>query len=60
MKITRLSKNSWFKITTNKLVIYFDPGYMGYYENQNISEDELKQKADYIFISHEHKDHFQI
>lgn len=59
MKITRISKSSWFKLKTDNVVIYFDPGYAGYFENQGIPMEELRDKADYVFISHSHKDHLQ-
>ncbi|MDD4184472.1 MAG: MBL fold metallo-hydrolase [Candidatus Izemoplasmatales bacterium] len=57
--VTRLSTSSWFKLVWNDLVIHFDPGYAGFFENQNTPLDELKQEADYIFISHPHKDHLR-
>lgn len=57
--ITRISKASWFKINWNGKVIHFDPGYTGYYKSQGLPENELVEKADIIFVSHFHKDHFQ-
>jgi L-ascorbate metabolism protein UlaG (beta-lactamase superfamily) len=57
--ITRLSRSSWFKIETSDKIIHFDPGYTGYFENQGIPLDELKEKADFVFVSHYHKDHLQ-
>jgi len=59
LTITRISKSSWFKINYRDKIIHIDPGYAGFYENQDIPEHELNGDADYIFISHEHKDHMQ-
>lgn len=57
--ITRLSRSSWFKIETGDKIIHFDPGYTGYFENQGIPLDELKERADIVFVSHYHKDHLK-
>lgn len=57
--ITRLSKASWFKLKSKDKIIYFDPGFTGYLENQGIPMHELEEKADLILISHCHKDHLQ-
>jgi L-ascorbate metabolism protein UlaG (beta-lactamase superfamily) len=54
-----MSKSSWFKLQYGKLVIHFDPGYSGFYENQGVPEIALIDKADIIFISHPHGDHLQ-
>lgn len=59
MQIARVSKASWFKLKIENIIIHFDPGYTGYFENQGIPMYELNEKADYIFISHFHKDHLQ-
>ena len=57
--ITRLSRASWFMIETDNKILHFDPGYAGYFQNQRIPLDELKKKADIVFVSHCHKDHLQ-
>lgn len=57
--ITRISRSSWFKITSAGLTIHLDPGYAGYFRNQGIPETELEDKADIILVSHCHKDHLQ-
>lgn len=54
-----MSRSSWFKIIFDDYVIHFDPGYSGFFENQNIPENELIDDANFIFISHYHKDHLQ-
>lgn len=59
LTITRMSKSSWFKMVFNQLVIHVDPGFGGFFESQGISLDDMKDQADYIFISHEHKDHMR-
>jgi len=59
LTITRLSRSSWFKIETGDKIIHFDPGYAGYFKNQGIPLDELKEKADIVLVSHYHKDHLQ-
>lgn len=59
IKITRLSKASWFKLEIDNKIIHIDPGYTGYFKNQNIPVEELDDKADLILISHFHKDHLQ-
>jgi L-ascorbate metabolism protein UlaG (beta-lactamase superfamily) len=59
MEITRLSRASWFKIKADDKVIYFDPGYAGYFKNQGIPPGAIEDKADLILISHFHKDHLQ-
>lgn len=57
--IKKISKYSWFKIITEEKTIHIDPGYAGYIKNQKIAIDELHPKADFIFITHFHKDHLQ-
>jgi L-ascorbate metabolism protein UlaG (beta-lactamase superfamily) len=57
--ITRLSRASWFKIESRNLVLHFDPGYTGYFQNQGIPLIEIEDKADLILITHFHKDHLQ-
>jgi L-ascorbate metabolism protein UlaG (beta-lactamase superfamily) len=59
IRITRMSKASWFKIKFGRTVIHFDPGYTGYFKNQGIPSAEVEEKADIILISHQHKDHLQ-
>jgi L-ascorbate metabolism protein UlaG (beta-lactamase superfamily) len=59
LEITRLSRSSWFKIKTGNKIIHFDPGYTGYFQNQDIPLIELEEKANLILISHFHKDHLQ-
>jgi len=49
LKITR-NKQSSFRITFNKLNVYIDP----------FKIEEENHDADYIFISHEHPDHFDV
>lgn len=59
LRVVRLSKASWFKLELGETVIHFDAGYTGYFHNQYIPEEELRPKADYLFITHPHKDHLQ-
>ncbi len=59
VRISRLSKASWFKLEVGDLIIHFDPGYAGYFSTQGIPLAELEQKADLVLISHFHKDHLQ-
>ena len=59
LTITRLSRSSWFKLESGEKIIHFDPGYTGYFKNQGIPINELKEKADIVLISHYHKDHLQ-
>lgn len=59
LSITKLSRSSWFKITSANKVIHIDPGYIGYFENQGIPKNELKKNADLILVTHFHKDHLQ-
>jgi L-ascorbate metabolism protein UlaG (beta-lactamase superfamily) len=59
LSITRISRQSWFKIQWSGQIIHFDPGYAGNFENQSIPLAELQDKADFILISHTHKDHLQ-
>lgn len=59
LRITRMSRSSWFKIEWNGKLVHLDPGYSGNYENQGIPEHELGQKADLVLITHSHKDHIQ-
>lgn len=62
--------NSWIRIRFKELIIYFDPAYLttyfkGYADKIEFSKwpdpiDGLPnglEKADYIFITHHHKDH---
>lgn len=59
MKITRISRYAWFKIEADSINIHIDPGYAGYYESQAFDEKNFKDKADFILITHHHKDHIQ-
>jgi L-ascorbate metabolism protein UlaG (beta-lactamase superfamily) len=56
LEILRISRSSWFRISIGELVIHLDPGFAG---NQGIDLFAYKQDADYIFITHPHKDHFR-
>ena len=60
LTLTRLSRSSWFKIEYKEIIIHIDPGYAGVFENQNIPLKELEDRADYICITHCHKDHLRI
>jgi len=57
LKLTRMSKSSWFKIERRGKIIHIDPGFAGLVENQGIPEEAMKDFADLILISHPHKDH---
>lgn len=59
MKIIRLSRSSWFKLNLENMVIHFDPGYTGFLENQKTPLQELEEKADWVFITHSHLDHYR-
>lgn len=59
IKITKLSRSSWFKIRTKNNIIHIDPGYIGDFEEQGIPERELEEKADLILITHFHPDHLK-
>ena len=59
MILTRLSASSWFRLDTQGLVIHFDPGFAGFFENRGIPAAQLEAKADLVLISHFHKDHLQ-
>ena len=59
IRITWLSRASWFKIQIEDQIIHIDPGYTGYFENQGVPIEELENRADLIFITHSHKDHLQ-
>lgn len=56
---TWFSKTSCFKIKSDNEVIYDDPGFSRYFNNQGIPINELEDKADVILITHSHKDHLQ-
>ncbi len=62
--------NSWIRLRTDKRVIYFDPAYLTTYFSKFKDKTEFSkwpdpidglpngiEKADYIFITHHHKDH---
>ena len=59
MKITRISRYSWFKLEIEGIIIHIDPGYAGYYESQGFDEKNFDEKADIVLITHHHKDHIQ-
>lgn len=59
LRVVRLSRASWFKLELDGKVIHFDAGYTGYFHNQYIPEEELRPKADYLLVTHFHKDHLQ-
>lgn len=58
--ITRINRQSWFQIDYNNIIIHLDPGYAGLFENQGINDSVFETKADYILISHNHKDHLRM
>jgi L-ascorbate metabolism protein UlaG (beta-lactamase superfamily) len=62
--------NSWVRLRTDKRVIYFDPAYLSTYFSKYKDKNEFSkwpdpidglpnrlEIADYIFITHHHKDH---
>lgn len=62
--------NSWIRLRTEKKVIYFDPAYLTTYFSDYSDKTEFSrwpdpidglpnglEKADFIFITHHHKDH---
>lgn len=62
--------NSWVRLRIDKQVIYFDPAYLTTYFSKYKDKTEFSkwpgpidglpnglEKADYIFITHHHKDH---
>ena len=62
--------NSWIRLRINKKVIYFDPAYLKTYFSKYPDKTEYSkwpdpidgmpnglEKADFIFITHHHKDH---
>ncbi len=57
--ITRMSRSSWFKLVYQNRILHLDPGYAGFFENQGTPSAELEERADYILISHPHKDHLR-
>lgn len=59
LRVVRLSEAAWFKLELGERIIHFDPGYSGYFHKQYIPEEELRRKADYLLITHPHKDHLQ-
>jgi len=59
LTIIRISNSSWFKIRFHGLIIHFDPGFVGDFSSPNIAISELREPADYIFVSHCHFDHFR-
>ncbi len=59
LEILRVSKSSWFRIAIKELVVHLDPGFIGFAGNQGIDPFSYKQDADYIFVTHPHKDHFR-
>lgn len=59
LNITRLSNSSWFRIDYEGKIFHFDPGFVGAFEDQKIPLSKLEEKADFIFISHCHFDHYR-
>jgi L-ascorbate metabolism protein UlaG (beta-lactamase superfamily) len=62
--------NSWVRLRSDKRIIYFDPAYLSTYFSTYVDKTEYSkwpdpidglpnglEKADYIFITHHHKDH---
>ncbi len=60
LEITRYSNSSWFRIQTKNYCMHIDPGYSGNLENLGIPESLFKEKADFILITHPHKDHVRL
>lgn len=58
--ITRVNRSSWFILEYKDRVIHIDPGYAGLFENQGIHPETFDKKADFILISHPHKDHVRM
>lgn len=58
LKVTRISKSSWFKFVYKGVTLYIDPGYAGEIANQKIPYKELTD-ADLILVSHVHMDHLK-
>jgi L-ascorbate metabolism protein UlaG (beta-lactamase superfamily) len=58
LKVTRISKSSWFKFVYKGVTLYIDPGYAGEIDNQKIPYKELTD-ADLILVSHVHMDHLK-
>lgn len=59
LEILRISQSSWFRIAVGEFVIHLDPGFSGSASDQGIEPLMHEQDADYIFITHPHKDHFR-
>ncbi|NER10422.1 L-ascorbate metabolism protein UlaG, beta-lactamase superfamily [Muriicola jejuensis] len=62
--------NSWIRLRINKRIVYFDPAYLRTYFSKYSDKTEFSkwpdpidglpnglEKADFIFITHHHKDH---
>ncbi len=58
--ITRANRSSWFILEYQNIILHIDPGYAGLFENQGIHPSTFEKKADYILISHPHKDHLRL
>lgn len=58
--ITRVNRSSWFILEYKDRIIHIDPGYAGLFENQGIHPETFDKKADFILISHPHKDHVRM
>lgn len=58
--ITRVNRSSWFILEYQDIIIHFDPGYAGLFDNQGIHPSTFDKKADFILISHPHKDHLRM
>lgn len=51
IRITRCSRASWFRLDIAGCILHLDPGYAGYFENQGIPMEALRDKADIVLIS---------
>ncbi|HAV19619.1 MAG TPA: hypothetical protein DCX17_01160 [Firmicutes bacterium] len=60
IRLTRMSRSSWFKIEYQDLIIHIDPGYGGLYRNEGIPQNELNRHADIVLITHGHQDHVRL
>jgi len=58
--IIRLSDRSWFRILYKRMVIDFDPGYEGDFDEKVLPLLKRDGKSDYIIASHHHFDHVQL
>jgi len=58
--IARVNRSSWFILEYQNIILHIDPGYAGLFENQGIHPSTFDKKADFILISHPHKDHVRM